>query len=261
MKKHRKTSVGHCTQNLFVSSYSLLQTENCEGRISEKTNNSTYGFSEETSAYDYACVLLDKITEGIVRVISETMETKDPCTADHQKRVSEIATQIAVYMGLSVEQITGVRLAGMIHDIGKHFIPVDILCKPERLSLSEFEIIKTHTRFGYEVLKRIKFPCPLAKIIYQHHERVDGSGYPLGLTDKEILLESKILSVADVFDTICSNRPYRLSLGKEAALNEIMKYKGIFFDSETVEACVEVFKEDYSPPRNRMDAKVCVCEN
>ncbi len=158
--------------------------------------------SERTADLNAANAQLQKTMEGIIQAMSETIEKKDPYTAGHQCRVAEIAQHIAVRMGIDDRHIEGIRFSSMIHDLGKIVIPGEILCKPGELSAAEFEIIKTHPQAGYDILKKIKFPWPVAEIILQHHERLDGSGYPRGLIEEEILLETKILTVADVVETM-----------------------------------------------------------
>jgi putative nucleotidyltransferase with HDIG domain len=156
-------------------------------------------------------------------------------------RVAHLAIAIAKEMGLSKDQIDGIRVAGIIHDIGKIAVPAEILSKPSQLSEYEFEMIKTHPRVGYEILKQIEFPWPVAQIVLQHHERINGSGYPQGLTGKDILLGAKILGVADVVEAMASHRPYRPALGINEALKEISQNKCVLFDPEVVEACLKLF--------------------
>jgi putative nucleotidyltransferase with HDIG domain len=146
-------------------------------------------------------------------------------------------------MGLSEDQISGLRLAGLVHDIGKTRVPVEILTNPLKLSGAEFSIIKTHPLVGYDILKTIDFPQPIAKIVYQHHERMDGSGYPDGISGDDIMLEAKILAVADVVEAMSSHRPYRPAIGLDKALLEISEKKGILYDSKAVEACLEICSE------------------
>jgi len=177
--------------------------------------------------------------EALARVV----EFRDPYTAIHQQRVAQLACAIADDMGLPEDEITGLRLAGLIHDIGKVHVPAEILCNPGRLSEPEFNIIKMHPTLGYEVLKDLDLPWPIAQIIHQHHERIDGSGYPLGLSGEDILLEARILSVADVVEAMASHRPYRPSLGLDYALHEILKNKGKLYDPNVVDACLRVFGE------------------
>ncbi len=186
---------------------------------------------------------LNKTMKGIIRAMALALESRDPYTAGHQRRVADLAGEIARHMGLSEERILGVMMAGSIHDLGKLAIPVEILCKPSRLSDAEFSLIKTHPQVGYDILKDIEFPWPVAQMVLQHHERIDGSGYPYGLSGDEILLESSILAVADVVEAMASYRPYRLSLGIDAALDEISKNKGILYHSEVVDVCLKLFRE------------------
>ncbi|NNG00339.1 MAG: response regulator [Desulfobacteraceae bacterium] len=178
--------------------------------------------------------------DGIVQAISLAVELRDPYTAGHQQRVSNLACAIAEKMGLDQNQIDGLRMASNIHDLGKISVPAEILCKPGRLSKIEYELIKNHVEAGYDILKKIEFPWPLANIILQHHERLDGSGYPRGLKGEEILLEAKILSVADVFETIASHRPYRPSPGITKAKQEIFDQKDKLYDPQVVGICLEI---------------------
>lgn len=178
-----------------------------------------------------------------VQAMAIIVETRDPYTAGHQKRVASLARAVAQEMGLSRNTVDGIRVAGLIHDIGKISVPAEILSKPTKLTDIEFNIIKVHSEAGYNILKDIDFPWPVADIVLQHHEKLDGSGYPKGLKDKEILIEAKILIVADVVEAMASHRPYRPAQGIEVALEEIEKNKGILYDSETVEACLSLFRE------------------
>lgn len=180
---------------------------------------------------------------GAIQAMSLMVETKDPYTAGRQRRVSAVARAIAQEMGLSSGTVDTIRMAGTIHDIGKISVPSEILSKPGALSDMEFSLIKTHVQAGYDILKDVELPYPIAEIVLQHHERLDGSGYPEGLKDGQILLEAKILSVADVVEAMTSHRPYRPALGIEAALEEIEKNKDILYDAEVAEACVKLFRE------------------
>lgn len=189
---------------------------------------------------------LRKAMGGVIQAIASTIETRDPYTAGHQRRVSDLARELARTMGLSKASIEGVRMAGVIHDLGKISVPAEILSKPGKLTDIEFSLIKIHPQIGYEIIKPIDFPWPVADIIYQHHERMDGSGYPRGLTSGEIMIEARILTVADVVEAMASHRPYRASLGIDTALAEIVKNKGIFYDADVVNACTYLFQEtDY----------------
>lgn len=182
--------------------------------------------------------LLDFVT-----AIAATIEARDPYTAGHQRRVANLATAIARELQLPAEQIEGLKLAGVVHDIGKIRVPAEILCKPGRLDELEFNLIKRHSLTGYEILKSIKFPWPLAEIVLQHHERLDGRGYPQGLKGEEILLEARILAVADVVESMVSHRPYRAGLGVDTALAEISRNKDVLYDARVVNACLALFQE------------------
>ena len=184
-----------------------------------------------------------KALRETVQAIAVTVETRDPYTAGHQRRVADLARAVAVEMNLPADQIEGIRLAGSIHDIGKISVPAEILSKPTKLTDIEFMLIKTHSQSGYEILKDIEFPWPLAQTVLEHHERMNGSGYPNGVRGNQILLGSRILAVADVVEAMASHRPYRPSLGLDAALNEISLNKGILYDLDASEACLRLFRE------------------
>ncbi len=186
---------------------------------------------------------LEKALEGTVRAMSLTVEMRDYYTAGHQRRVSALAVAIAEELHLPSEKIEGLRFAGAIHDIGKIAMPAEILGKPTRLTKTEFQLIKDHPRIGFDILKNIQFPWPVAHIVLQHHERMDGSGYPDGLIGEAILIEARILAVADVVEAISSHRPYRPALGVEKALEEIRRGRGIRYDMRVVDACQKVFKD------------------
>lgn len=199
--------------------------------------------SERTQALQTTMNDLQKAMEGIVQAMAKTVEMRDPYTAGHQRRVSTLACAIAHEMDLSENQIQGIKMAGDIHDLGKISVPAEILSKPTRLTDAEFNIIKSHPQVGYDILKGIEFPWPIAQIVYQHHERIDGTGYPRGLAEKEILAESRILAVADVVEAMASHRPYRPALGIEKALEEISTNKGGLYDTDVADACITLFKE------------------
>ena len=186
---------------------------------------------------------LHEAFRGAIDLLAHASELRDPYTAGHQERVSKLAVAIAVDMGLDADTIEGIQIAGIVHDIGKMSIPTEILSKPSKLSELEFSLIKTHVDNGFAILKDIEFPWPIAEIVYQHHERLDGTGYPRRLKEPDILIGSKILAVADVIEAMSSHRPYRPALGIEAALNEIKINKGRLYDSEVVEICLRLFLE------------------
>jgi putative two-component system response regulator len=180
------------------------------------------------------------VLNGVIDSLSSTVEARDPYTSGHQKRVATLAVCIAEQMALSKDQITSIRLAGLIHDLGKISIPAEILAKPSKLSDIEFSLIKTHPQVGYDIIKNINFSMPIAQVVYQHHERLDGSGYPRGLKGDDILLEAKVMTVADIVEAMSSHRPYRPSLGIDMALAEISRHKAVFFDPDVVEACLAI---------------------
>ena len=223
-------------------------------------------------------VKLHRTLQGAVNALVLAVEMKDPYTAGHQRRVMHLASAIAEEMGLPEERVEGIRIAAIIHDLGKISVPAEILSKPNRLSdielnmvkahpqighdmldepheiinqsnrlsEAEFSLIKTHPQLGHDVLEVIGFPWPVADIVWQHHERMDGSGYPQGLSGDEILLEARILGVADVVEAMSSHRPYRAARGLDDALEEISQNKGILYDPEVVEACLRVFKKGFT---------------
>jgi PAS domain S-box-containing protein len=186
---------------------------------------------------------LKKAFGATVQVMVSAVEMRDPYTAGHQSRVADLTCAIATEMGLAPDKIEGIRMAGSIHDIGKLSIPAEILVKPTKLTDIELSLIKEHPRSGYEILKNVESPWPLAQIVYQHHERMDGSGYPRNLKGDEMLMEARILAVADVVEAMASHRPYRAAMGIETALEEIEKKKGIIYDETVVDACLRVFRE------------------
>ncbi|MBI3479825.1 MAG: PAS domain S-box protein [Nitrosomonadales bacterium] len=181
--------------------------------------------------------------EDTVRAIAAIVEMRDPYTAGHQARVADLAAAIGRQMGLPDEQVHAIHLAGVVHDLGKIRVPSEILSKPGKISDIEFSLIKTHAQAGYDILKEINFVWPIAQMVLQHHERLDGSGYPQGLKGDAILLEARILAVADVVEAMYSHRPYRAGLGLESALVEITKRRDIYYDPQTVDACLTLFRE------------------
>jgi PAS domain S-box-containing protein len=192
---------------------------------------------------DHVLAKLRKTLGTMIQAMAAAVETRDPYTSGHQRRVSDLARSIAAQRKLTSDQVDGIRMAAAIHDLGKISIPAEILSMPRKLSQLEFELIKTHPQAGYDIIKDIDFPWPIANIILQHHERMDGSGYPHGLSGDKILLEARILAVADVVEAMASYRPYRPALGLEKALEEIIQNRGVLYDPETVDACLKLFKE------------------
>jgi len=186
---------------------------------------------------------LQKTMEDSIEAISLITEARDVYTAGHQRKVSGLAVALAEEMGLSKDRVEGIKIASLIHDIGKINLPAEMLSKPGKLSEIEFKLIQNHSRIGYDILKKIDFLWPIAEIVLQHHEKIDGSGYPRGLKGDEILLEAKIIGVADVVEAMSSHRPYRPALGIDVALEEITQNKGTLYDPEVVDACLNLFKE------------------
>jgi PAS domain S-box-containing protein len=186
---------------------------------------------------------LRKSLEATINAMAVTVETRDPYTAGHQRRVADLARSIAVEMKLKREQIDSIRMASAIHDIGKISLPTEILTKPTKLSDLEFSLIKTHSLSGYDILKDIEFPWPVADLVLKHHERMNGSGYPQGLKGENIPMEARILAVADVVEAITSHRPYRPALGIDFALEEIFQNRDILYDADVVDACLKLFRE------------------
>ena len=181
--------------------------------------------------------------DASIDTMSNIIEVKDPYTSGHQQRVSQLATAIAKELHLSEDKIEKIKIASLIHDIGKIGLPTEILSKPTRLSDIELSLIKEHSQIGYHILKSIDFYYPVANIVSQHHEKINGSGYPGGLKGDEILLEAKIICVADVVEAMSSHRPYRPALGIDKALEEISQNRGIFYDQKIVDVCLKLFKE------------------
>jgi PAS domain S-box-containing protein len=184
---------------------------------------------------------LRKTLGATIKAMAAVSEARDPYTAGHQRRVADLARSIATEMNLQRDQIEGVRMASLIHDIGKISVPVEILSKPTKLTAAEFALIKVHPRTGSDMLKDIEFTCPISRIVLEHHERMNGSGYPNGLKGEDIITESRILMVADVVEAISSHRPYRPGAGVELALDEITKDRGVRYDSDVVDACIRLF--------------------
>jgi HD-GYP domain-containing protein (c-di-GMP phosphodiesterase class II) len=183
---------------------------------------------------------LDGALRGTIQAMAAMVERRDPYTAGHERRVCKLAMAIVEEMALSEQQTTAIELAAVIHDVGKIGVPAEILSKPGALSSIEFELVKSHSQVGYEILKDIAFPWPIAQIVWQHHERLDGSGYPLGLRSEEILLEARVIAVADVVEAMSSHRPYRPAHTMVETVAEISNDRGIRYDAAVVDACLKV---------------------
>ena len=186
---------------------------------------------------------LQSVIEQVIAAIGGMVEARDPYTAGHEERVSQLATAIAEQMSLDEDTVTGVRVAALLHDVGKITVPSEILTKPGRLTPIEFDLIKTHAQATYDVLHSIEFHWPVALAALQHHERLDGSGYPQGLDSERIIPEARILAVADVVEAMASHRPYRQALGVDLALEEITKNRGRLYDPDVVDACLALFRK------------------
>jgi len=229
---------GEIITGLFSANLITVNNETCIlssiGDISERK------LTEEKLAKSYESV--KKTLNDAIDTIAKIVETRDPYTAGHQRKVAELAVAIGSEMKLEDALIDQIRMAATIHDIGKMYVPSDILSKPGKLSDIEFNLIKTHSQGGYNIVKDMDFPCVVAQAILQHHERLDGSGYPNGLKGEDTLLEAKILAVADVVEAMVSHRPYRPALGVDKALEEISENKGKLYDPEVVDTCLELFK-------------------
>ena len=199
---------------------------------------------EEVKERQAAQAHLTLALEATIAAMSKTMEWRDPYTAGHQKRVADIAVLIGEKMGLSQDRLQGLHMAGMVHDIGKVAIPAEILTKPTALTDLERKMVQGHVESGYQILKDVPFKWPIADMVRQHHERIDGSGYPLGLKGDQILLESKILAVADTIEAMASHRPYRAARSIEATFEEIKRLSGTCLDSAVVEVALKIFSDE-----------------
>jgi len=186
---------------------------------------------------------LERALTGTIGAVSRMVELRDPYTAGHEQRVGQIAAAIAGAMGLDENTQRGLRIAGALHDVGKITVPAEILSKPSRLTIAEFELVKAHADQSYDVLRGIEFPWPVAEVARQHHERMDGSGYPRGLKGEQILVEARVTAVADVIESMASHRPYRPGLGLPQALAEIELNAGRLYDPAAAAACLELFRE------------------
>jgi putative nucleotidyltransferase with HDIG domain len=196
------------------------------------------------SMVEQRTVSLQKAMQSIFTLLETVVEVRDPYTAGHQRRVGNLSAAIAKKLGHNGDSVELFRIIGYIHDIGKIVVPGEILSKPGHLTRLEFEMIQNHCEMGFEMLSKVNLPDFIAESIYQHHERCDGSGYPRGLKGDQMLLEAKILAVADVVEAMMSHRPYRPALGLSAALNEIQCKSDCGFDKEVVDACVALFESD-----------------
>lgn len=198
---------------------------------------------ENEASLRQANIQIQNAFDDLIDALARTVETQDEYTASHQRCVTDLAVRIAEEMSLTDLHIRALRMASTVHDVGKIYVPSEILNKPGAMSEIEYELSKEHTLYGNKILKNVRFPLPIAEIVYQHHERLDGSGYPRGLKGDEIMVEAKILAVADVVNAMSADRPYRPAMGVNKALKEIEKNRGKLYDSEIVDVCIRLFKE------------------
>lgn len=254
-KNMQSLLAGEITQT--ASAFSAIRKDGSLINVGANSSMATYekrpavvGIIQDTSSSEVADRHIQRYVTQLENIFVQTVglattlsEMRDPYTAGHEQRVAEIAVAIGQEMGLDKQMLEGLRIGGYLHDVGKMRIPIDILSKPGRLTASEYELIKEHARAGYEVLKEVEFPWPVAKIALQHHERFDGSGYPQGLKGHDILLEARITAVADVIESMASHRPYRPGKGITEALAEIERGKGTAYDPDVAEACLRLFRE------------------
>jgi putative nucleotidyltransferase with HDIG domain len=233
-------------ENLVFHNEELSRTRqelrSSNDRLEERIREKTLSLEQEVGERKRANEALKQTLNGTVVALARAVEMRDPYTAGHQMRVSELATRVALELGFSEDRLEGVRVMGLLHDIGKIIVPAEILTKPSKLTDYEFLFIKNHSQAGYDILKEIQFPWPVAAAVFQHHERLDGSGYPLGLSGDRIMMEAKILAVADVTESMSSHRPYRPALGTDAALEEIMGNRAILYAPEAVDALVKILR-------------------
>lgn len=224
------------------SSGKIRWVEITSSLIQWKGSPATLNFAIEVTEKKEAEHKLRKTLTGIVQALSLVVDTRDSYTAGHQARVAELAKTIAKAKGLSDDEVEGIFIAASIHDIGKLGVPAELLSKPSSLNSIEFELIKTHAIDGYDILKKIDFPWPIANMVYQHHEKLDGTGYPQRLTGDQIMLGAQIISIADIVEAIASHRPYRPALGVEAAMHELKEGRGKKYNAELVDICVDLFE-------------------
>lgn len=243
VSKHEKEAVNGCGEQMFFSCSAKVISWDGRGRptaVVSIANDITEQKKTELELKQSMLRLRNNLA-GTIQAMAMTVETRDPYTAGHQKRTADLARGIAQEMGLPRKQVDGIRMAGVIHDLGKISIPAEILSKPGKICQPEYSLIQFHPQTGYDILKGIDFRWPVAEIVRQHHERMDGSGYPYGLAGDNILLEARIIGVADVIEAMSSHRPYRPALGVNSAFHEIRQNKGRLYDPDVVDATIRLF--------------------
>ncbi|MCX7705409.1 MAG: HD-GYP domain-containing protein [bacterium] len=241
--------IEHHTEILHINDFwyeltlhSILEQTEKNGKILIILRNITH-LKEMEKGLTETHQKLKKAFHGIVNALSTTIEKRDPFTAGHERRVAQIAQALAISLGIRSDMVEGLLVAGLLHDVGKIVVPAEILSKPGTLNPHEYNIVKSHPAAGYEILKKVEFPWPVADIVLQHHERLNGTGYPNQLTKEKIIFESRILAVADVVEAMLSQRPYRKAKTVDQVISELQEQKGILFDEKIVDACVQLFKE------------------
>ena len=248
-QKHEAEMIDHKGRKRYFKGAAHVVSRNANGEATSvvKVYNDITDQKKTERELKRSMLQLRKNLAGTIQAMAMTVETRDPYTAGHQRRTSDIARNIAQQMKLSKQEVDGIRMAGVIHDLGKISVPAEILSKPGKIGATEFALIQEHPQTGYDILKGIDFQWPVAEIVRQHHERMDGSGYPFGLKSDMIRIEAKVIGVADVIEAMSSHRPYRPSLGTNKAFQEIMKNSGNLYDTDVVNATVNLFsKKEFS---------------
>jgi len=242
-------SVSRCLERAKLIEENRKYSQNVESAVREKTEEFQKELQMRTAAESLlrqSFENLTKVTDQIIRTISLIGDIRDPYTGGHQHRVAQLSRAIAQKMGLDAQTVKGVFIGAQLHDIGKISIPLEILSKPGRLNDVEMAMIRIHSTVGHDILKGIEFQWPIHQMVLQHHERIDGSGYPEGIGGDEILLEARIISIADVVEAISSHRPYRPALGIEVAVKEIKANIGRYYDKNAAECCLALIKEGFT---------------
>jgi len=239
--KHSGTVFG--TLTLYAGTIDAFTAEE-QKQLSELSSDLAFGIRalRDHTARAESAQRLDRAMRATVQALANTVEVRDPYTAGHQRNVGKLAAAMGRELGLLEDEVVGIELAGMVHDVGKIRVPAELLSKPGRLLPLEFKLIQMHSQVGYDIVKEVDFPWPIALTILQHHERLDGSGYPQGLKGNEIQRDAMIIAVADVVEAMMAHRPYRPALGLDAALDEIERGKGRLYDPKAVDTCISLFR-------------------